>query len=114
MRKDLDRLHDIADAIADIERYTSAGKARFDADELVRTWCLRHIEIIGEAVARLSEEARTKYPTAPWRDIVGMRNALIHGYFDVDWEAVWAVVERDLGPLKAAVGDILRAEGAAL
>jgi uncharacterized protein with HEPN domain len=39
-----------------------------------------------------------------------MRNALIHGYFDVDWEAVWAVAVRDIGPLKIAVQDILDAE----
>jgi len=40
-----------------------------------------------------------------------MRNNLIHGYFDVDWDAVWAVVESDLGPLRSAVEAILRAEG---
>lgn len=39
-----------------------------------------------------------------------MRNVLIHGYFDVDWEAVWAVAERDLRPLKVAVQDIIKAE----
>lgn len=40
-----------------------------------------------------------------------MRNSLVHGYFDVDWEAVWAVVERDLDPLKEAIAAILKSEG---
>jgi uncharacterized protein with HEPN domain len=111
VRKDVDRLRDVLEAIAAIERYAGSDRRRFDTDELVRTWCLHHIEIIGEAVARLSDELRAKYPLAPWRDIVAMRNNLIHGYFDVDWEVVWAVVERDLGPLKEAVTTMLRAEG---
>jgi len=111
VRKDAERLRDVLEAIAAIERHVGPDRGRFDADELVRTWCLHHIEIIGEAVARLTEELRAKYPVAPWREIVAMRNALIHGYFDVDWEAVWAVVERNLVPLKQAVETMLRAEG---
>ena len=72
-------------------------------------WCLRHIETIGEAVARLSEEMRTGHPVAPWRDIIAMRNILTHGYFDIDWDAVWAVVVHDLKPLRAAVEALLDA-----
>lgn len=109
MRQDLDRLHDILEAIAAIRRYTVCGRERFDGDELVRVWCLRHIEIIGEAASRLSEDLRNNYAIAPWREIMAMRDALIHGYFDIDWEAVWAVVERDIGPLEHSVETILRA-----
>jgi uncharacterized protein with HEPN domain len=111
MRHDAERLQDVLDAIEAIERYTSSGRARFDADELVRVFCLHHIEVIGEAVSRLSQELRDRHPVAPWRNIVAMRNALVHGYFDVDWEAVWNVVERDLKPLRSAVEQIMRAEG---
>ncbi len=110
MRRDLDRLRDVLEAIEGIERYTAGGRERFDRDELVRTWCLKNVEVIGEAVSRLTEELRARYATVPWRAIVGMRNALVHGYFDVDWDAVWAVVEKDLGPLRAAVETILEAE----
>lgn len=94
MRKDAERLRDVLEAIAAIERHAGPDRLRFDADELVRTWCLHHIEIIGEAVARVSDELRAKYPLAPWREIVAMRNNLIHGYFDVDWEVVWAETSR--------------------
>lgn len=111
MRRDIERLRDILEAVAAIERYTQAGRSAFDRDELIQVWCLRHLEVIGEAAARLSEELRAQYPIAPWRDIVAMRNLLIHGYFDVDWEEVWNVVEKNLSDLKTAVREILSKEG---
>lgn len=111
MRRDLDRLRDVLEAIEAIERHTARGREDFDRDELVRTWCLKHVEIIGEAVSRLSEDLRSRYTTVPWRAIIGMRNTLVHGYFDVDWDAVWAVVENDLSNLRTAVASILEAEG---
>lgn len=110
MRRDLDRLRDILEAIEAIDRHTADGRERFDRDELVRTWCLKHVEVIGEAVSRLSEDLRSRYATVPWRGIIGMRNTLVHGYFDVDWDAVWAVVENDLGALRSGVETILEAE----
>ena len=58
----------------------------------MQIWCLKHLEIIGEAAARLTEATRAQNPTIPWRQIVGMRNILIHGYFDVNWNQVWNVV----------------------
>jgi len=48
------------DAMDAIDRYTSSGRKRFDEDELVRIWCLRHVEIIGEAVANLSTDLRQR------------------------------------------------------
>jgi uncharacterized protein with HEPN domain len=61
-------------------------------------------------VARLSEDVRNRHPDPPWRDIVAMRNALVHGYFDVDWDQLWVVVERDLANLERALEAILEAE----
>lgn len=109
MRRDLERLQD---TIAAIERYTREGRQTFDADELVQVWCLRHIEVLGEAASRLSDALRQRHPSVPWREIVAMRNLLIHGYFDVDWEEVWNVVERDLPNLKGQLQKILEAETA--
>ena len=111
MRTDLERLRDIVEAVDAVDKYTSSGREAFDHDELVRVWCLKHIEIIGEAVARLSEELRRRYPQAPWRSIIAMRNALIHGYFDVDWEIVWAVIAKDLSPLRKSITEIADSEG---
>ncbi len=110
MRHDEDRLLDIQEAIDAILRRTSE-RSEFDNDELLRVWCLHYLTIIGEASAKLSEEIREKHPSCPWRQIVGMRNAIVHGYFGVDWDEVWTVVERDLDPLRIAIESILEAEG---
>ena len=107
MRLDKERLHDILDAIDAIERHTPSGSNNFEQSELVRVWCLRHLELIGEAASRLSEEVRGKAQSVPWRQMVGMRNALIHGYFDVNWKRVWTVIEQDLEPLKRTVQELL-------
>jgi uncharacterized protein with HEPN domain len=71
---------------------------------------LRHLEVIGEASARLSETLRARHPDVPWREIIGMRNMLIHGYFDIDWEQVWNALERDLPGLRRALEVMLKAE----
>jgi uncharacterized protein with HEPN domain len=110
MRKDLDRLRDIIEAIEAIERHTLRNRDNFDRDELVRVWCLRHLEIIGEAAARISEALRLRYRNMPWREVIGMRNTLIHGYFDIDWEQVWNAVELDLPDLRQGIETILEAE----
>lgn len=99
MRLDQDRLSDILEAIDAINRYASKGKEEFEQNELVQIWCLKHLEIIGEAAARLTEATRAQNPTIPWRQIVGMRNILIHGYFEVNWNQVWNVVANELEPL---------------
>ena len=107
MRLDRERLRDILEAIEAIERYTSAGREEFDRNELVRVWCLHYIEIIGEATANLSEDARVRAPNIPWRNVIGMRNILVHAYFQVDWQEIWNVVERDLAPLKLGIRELL-------
>ena len=94
MRNDPDRLLDIREAIERVYRHTAAGRAAFAADELVQTWVVHHLEIIGEAVRALSDEFRTRYPEVPWREIVRMRNVLVHTYFSIDLERVWSVVEK--------------------
>ncbi len=111
MRLDRERLLDILDAIASIERHQPAQREAFDQNELVRVWCLRHLEIIGEAATNLSPETRTLAPEIPWQQVIGMRNALIHAYFAVDWNAVWNVLQRDLAPLKTGVSDLLNRLG---
>ena len=58
--------------------------------------CIRQIEIIGEATKKLSTEFRERYLHLPWKDIAGMRDKLIHNYFDVDIGVVWKTVEQDV------------------
>jgi uncharacterized protein with HEPN domain len=107
MRLDQERLYDILEAIEAINRYTIQGKEEFDQNELIQVWCLRHLEIIGEAAVKLSEETRNKIPDVPWRQMIGMRNILIHGYFNVNWNQVWHVVANDLEPLREKIVSFL-------
>jgi uncharacterized protein with HEPN domain len=109
VRRDVERLRDILEAIAAIERHTSAGRESFDRDELVRVWCLKHVEIVGEALSRLSNEFKASHPELPWRQAAAMRNQLIHGYFQVDFIQVWNVVALDLPALKQEVERLLAA-----
>jgi uncharacterized protein with HEPN domain len=97
----------IVDACERIERYTTAGKEEFLADAMVQDAVLRNLEVIGEAVKGLSEEARADAPDIPWRQIAGLRDRLIHAYFGVDLHLVWDVVERQMPPLHRAVGALL-------
>jgi uncharacterized protein with HEPN domain len=103
VRTDADRAKDIAEAIQRIHTRTSAGRAAFMQDELIQTWVVHHLEIIGEAAKGLSEPYRAARPEVPWSAVARMRDRLIHGYWDVDLEAVWQVVERDLAIVDSAV-----------
>jgi uncharacterized protein with HEPN domain len=60
---------------------------------------VRQIEVFGEAAARIPEPVRVRAPAFPWRDVVDMRNRLIHGYFSVDADIVWDVVNEKLPQL---------------
>ena len=108
MRDDRARLLDISEAIEKIERYSSIDKERFARDELVQTWMVYHIQVIGEAANQLSDELRSRHPDIPWRAIAAMRHALIHAYFRVDLDEVWSVVQDDLPGLKTRILELLR------
>jgi len=103
MRDDNERLLDILESIENIEKYAVRGKNVFENDELVQTWILHHLQILGEAAAKISDEYQDSHPDIPWLKIIGMRNILVHDYFRIDTKAVWAVVKDDLPVLKQAI-----------
>jgi uncharacterized protein with HEPN domain len=69
---------------------------------------VRLLEIIGEAARGMSDEFRAQYPELPWKKMVGMRDRLIHGYYDVDIDVVWKTATEDLPGLVAELEQILR------
>lgn len=71
------------------------------------------VGVIGEAAARLTPELRARYPDVPWSVMVGMRNRLVHGYFDINYLLVWDTVNDDLPPVITRMEEILAAENIA-
>lgn len=108
MRDDRERLLDIQEAIGRIEKYSVQGKEAFENEDLIQNWIVHHLQIIGEAAARLSENFRKNHPDIPWTEIIGMRNILVHDYFGIDTEIVWSVVEKDIPTLKKILGTWLQ------
>lgn len=75
------------------------NRQTFDSNRMLVFALVRAIEIIGEAAANISSECRERHPQIPWVDIIGMRNRLIHAYFDVDLDILWNTATTKLEPL---------------
>ena len=73
---------------------------RFDA-------VVRNLEIIGEAVKRVPNSIRENHPNVAWRQIAGLRDRLIHAYFDIDIDIIWDVVQSELPILKSEIQRIV-------
>ena len=98
---DLPYLSHILDAITDIEKSTkSMSKEQFTSNKDAKDANVRRLEIIGEAVKKLSPAFREKYKEVQWTKIAGTRDVIIHKYFDVDYNIVWNIIKNDLPPLK--------------
>lgn len=99
MKGDAVRLRHMLDAARKAASFVD-GKRRNDLeDELLSLALVRLLEIIGEAAKSVSEETKRRHPDVPWRLMAGTRDRLIHGYFDVDLDIVWAILTEDLPPL---------------
>jgi uncharacterized protein with HEPN domain len=111
MRRDPQRLNDILEALDWIAK-AIAGRteAEFVADETLCYAVAQKLTIIGEAVARLSQEIRARHNSVPWPDIVGLRNILVHEYFGIYWPLVWQTAVDHAPVLREQVAAILSTE----
>jgi uncharacterized protein with HEPN domain len=100
-------LADILDAVTVIEKYTPATQEGFDSDPPVQSHVARHIAIIGEAASRLPKSLRDAHPAVPWRQIVDMRNILIHVYHGINWRRVYETARKDVPAIKSQIEAIL-------
>ncbi|MGQ9823176.1 MAG: HepT-like ribonuclease domain-containing protein [Thermogutta sp.] len=104
MRCDDAYLLDMLLAARDAQEFARGlTRKQFEESRLHQLAILKALETIGEAAARVSESFRIAHPDIPWRAIVGMRNRLVHAYFEVDLDEVWDTVQNDLPPLIAAL-----------
>jgi len=103
------RLRHMLDAATEALRFVR-GRRREDLDhDRQLAWALvKAIEIIGEAAAQVSDNSRVELSGIPWQKIVGMRNRLVHAYFDINLDILWKTVAEGLPTIVAALEEALR------
>ena len=111
MRSDAARIGDILTAV-DAAMRAAGPRSRLDVDEETLVAALTfQLIVIGEAAAAISQQGRDRWPDLPWREMIGMRNLVVHAYWSVDRDRVWRTVESDLPPLAERLRQILHVEG---
>lgn len=107
-RDELVFLEDISECTHKIMEYIkNISEDEFCANTEKQDAVIRRIEIIGEAVKKISIQTRNKYPKIPWREIAGMRDVVIHEYFGVSPDLVWNVATSDIPILKKQIDKII-------
>lgn len=102
-------LHHIVDAIDAIEEYTEGmSENQFFSNSMAHDAVVRQLEIIGEAANNISDDFREKYAKIPWGKMIGIRNKIIHEYFNVNFAVVWDTVQDDLPHLKKSIKKIIK------
>lgn len=88
-RDDTVYLHHILDAIKLIEEYTGGmSENEFLSNTMAHDAVVRQIEIIGEAARNISDKFREKHPKLPWGKMIGIRNKIVHEYFNINYAIV--------------------------
>ena len=98
---------DILTAIEDIANFTQGMTFEsFENDKKTVQAVVRSLEIIGEAANYIPQEIKEKYPDIPWREMISLRNKVLHEYFGVDEEVLWQTITEDLLPLKDKIKNL--------
>ncbi len=99
-----DYIDDILNAIEDIQEFTkNIDFKKFSQDKKTYYATIRSLEIIGEAANKIPKSIREKFPKIPWKEMILMRNKLIHEYFDLDKEIIWETIKKDILFLKKEI-----------
>ena len=107
MRDLEERFLDMLEAIQRIGKYAARGRQAFVSDELIQTYIVHNLQILGEAATKVSTVQQAEYPDLPWTKMIGMRNVLVHNYFNIDLDIVWQVVESELPALQEKISRII-------
>ena len=105
------RLQHIHDAIIEIESYVQKlSYEEFQSNSMMYYACVKQLEIIGEAANHLSTDLKNSEPEIQWREIIDLRNILIHEYFGVDTKIVWDIIKVDIPEFKTRVIKIINSK----
>ena len=102
--RDKGRLEHILGAINKAQEYTNGiSKEQLLADSLRTHATIYNIQVIGEAVYKLSTEFKANHADTNWRQIEKMRHILVHDYYQINMDILWTIITDDLQPLKEQV-----------
>ena len=107
MRDDRERLADILDACERAQRIVAKGEEHVRTGDEAQLALVHLIQIMGEAATQLRSEFRHAHAEVPWREVAGMRNQVVHRYFDVDLDVVWDISTTDVPRLAEQVQKML-------
>jgi uncharacterized protein with HEPN domain len=107
-KKDINRLTHMLDAAMTIIQHVKDKiQTDLEQDRLLFGGVIRELMVIGEAANAVSAETQTKFSNIPWRQIVGMRNQLVHAYFEINYKIIWITVRDELPKLITELQKVL-------
>ncbi len=93
----LSRLKHISDACQEALKFVeNQNQESLQQNRILALALVKELEIIGEAANNISSDCQLKYPDIPWKDMIGMRNRLVHAYFGINYDIVWKTVTESL------------------
>ena len=105
--EDAVRVRHMIDAVEDAMEFVSTrNRADLEKDKMLQFALVRAIEVLGEAAGKVSAAGRAELPLLPWEAITGMRNRLVHAYFDVDLDILWVTAIKALPELRAQLKSV--------
>ena len=103
MKSDRVYVEHVVECISRINEDAASGRDAVFASRTLQDAILRNLQVLCESTQRIGQPLKQLHPEIDWPAIAGMRNVLVHDYFDVDFETVWLIVTRDLPSLEKAM-----------
>lgn len=105
-------LDDILEASRAVLEYASGlSREQFFADRKTMQAVVWNLQVIGEAAKNIPHEIRSRYPDVPWRDMAGLRDVIVHQYFEIKLDVIWKVIQNDVPLVETRISAILEELG---